>query len=63
MPTKKQLEEKIKELKKIISDKDNKIVELEIPTGNPLFISFDDKSKITKCYYLDKDRAKDLIVF
>ena len=24
---------------------------------------FGDKSKITKCYYLDKDRAKDLIVF
>jgi len=42
---------------------ESKITKLEIPTGNPLFISFDDKSKITKCYYLDKDRAKDLIVF
>jgi len=42
---------------------ESKITKLEIPTGNPLFISFGDKSKITKCYYLDKDRAKDLIVF
>ena len=42
---------------------ESKITKLEIPTGDPLFISFDDKSKITKCYYLDKDRAKDLIVF
>ena len=42
---------------------ESKITKLEIPTGNPLFISFGEKSKITKCYYLDKDRAKDLIVF
>ena len=42
---------------------ESKITKLEIPTGNPLFISFGDKSKITKCYYLDKDRTKDLIVF
>ena len=42
---------------------ESKITKLEIPTGNPLFISFGDKNKITKCYYLDKDRAKDLIVF
>ena len=42
---------------------ESKITKLEIPTGNPLFVSFGDKSKITKCYYLDQDRAKDLIVF
>ena len=42
---------------------ENKITKLEIPTGNPLFISFNDKSKITKCHYLDKERAKDLIAF
>jgi len=42
---------------------DKKITELEIPTGNPLLINFNDKNKITKCFYLDKERAKDLIVF
>ena len=42
---------------------ENKITKLEIPTGNPLFISFNDKIEISKCYYLDNERAKDLIVF
>jgi len=42
---------------------ENKITKLEIPTGNPLFISFNDKNKITKCHYLDLERAKDLIAF
>ena len=42
---------------------DKKITELEIPTGNPLLINFNDKNKITKCFYLDKERAKNLIVF
>ena len=42
---------------------ENKISKLEIPTGNPLFITFNDKSEITKCHYLDKERAKDLIAF
>jgi len=40
-----------------------KITKLEIPTGNPLFIIFNEKNEITKCHYLDKERAKDLIVF
>ena len=42
---------------------EDNITKLEIPTGNPLFISFNDKNKITKCYYLDKERSKDLIAF
>ena len=42
---------------------DKKIPKLEIPTGNPLFISLNKKNKITECYYLDKEREKDLIVF
>ena len=42
---------------------EDKITKLEIPTGNPLFISFNDKNKITKCHYLDLERAKDLIAF
>ena len=42
---------------------DKKISLLEIPTGNPLLINFNSNQKITECKYLDKDRAKDLIVF
>jgi len=41
---------------------EKKITLLEIPTGNPLLISFE-KNKITKCRYLDNKRAKDLIAF
>jgi 2,3-bisphosphoglycerate-dependent phosphoglycerate mutase len=36
---------------------------LEIPTGNPLLIDLDAQLNIKKCFYLDKDRAKDLLVF
>ncbi len=39
-----------------------KINELEIPTGNPLIIEFDNDLKIKKYYYLDKSRAKDIII-
>ena len=42
---------------------EDKITKLEIPTGNPLMITFDSKNEITKCHYLDQDRAKDLIAF
>ena len=41
----------------------NKISFLEIPTGNPLLIDLDAQLNIKKCFYLDKDRAKDLLVF
>ena len=40
----------------------NKISELEIPTGNPLMIKMKNE-KIVNCKYLDKNRAKDLLVF
>tara|TARA_B100001121_G_scaffold293328_1_gene295823 strand:+ start:39 stop:758 length:720 start_codon:yes stop_codon:yes gene_type:complete len=39
---------------------DTKINELEIPTGNPLVIDFDNKLKIQKHYYLDDSRAKNM---
>tara|TARA_B100000579_G_scaffold13854_1_gene9973 strand:+ start:35 stop:754 length:720 start_codon:yes stop_codon:yes gene_type:complete len=39
----------------------NKINELEIPTGNPLLISFNKDLKIEKYYYLDKEREKKII--
>ena len=41
----------------------NKISDLEIPTGNPLMIKFNEEYKIKICEYLDKERAKDLVVF
>ena len=41
----------------------DQISKLEIPTGNPLLINLDNNHKITNCEYLDKDRAKDLLIF
>ena len=41
----------------------NQISNLEIPTGNPLLLEFGSENKILKCEYLDKNRAKDLVVF
>ena len=41
----------------------NQISNLEIPTGNPLIIEFNESSKIINCKYLDKERAKNLLVF
>ena len=42
---------------------ENQISKLEIPTGNPLYISFDGDENISECRYLDNERAKDLVVF
>ena len=53
----------IRSLCKYLFDLDNKkISSLEIPTGNPLLIEIE-KGKIKNARYLDKDRAKDLLVF
>ena len=41
----------------------NQISKLEIPTGNPLMIEFDENYNIKNCEYLDKERAKNLITF
>ena len=41
----------------------NQISDLEIPTGNPLIINMDEKLKINYCEYLDKKRAKNLLVY
>ncbi len=41
----------------------NQISNLEIPTGNPLLLEFNNNNEILKCEYLDKKRAKDLVVF
>ncbi len=39
------------------------ISSLEIPTGNPLIIELDKERNIKNCKYLDKERAKDLLIF
>ena len=36
---------------------------MEIPTANPLLITFSDTLKISSAKYLDQERAKNLIVF
>ena len=42
---------------------ENQIAKLEIPTGNPLLIEINENLKIQVCKYLDKERAKDLVVY
>ena len=49
--------------KKLFGLDNNQISNLEIPTGNPLIIKFNENFKIIKCEYLDKGRAKDLVIF
>ena len=53
----------IRALCKYLFKLDNhKISNLEIPTGNPLVLEFND-NQIKNSEYLDKERAKDLLVF
>ena len=49
--------------KYLLKINNEQISSLEIPTGNPLMIVFNDKLEIKNCEYLDKERAKDLLVF
>ena len=42
---------------------EKKISNLEIPTGNPLILKFDEKKTLKEAKYLDQDRAKDLLTF
>ena len=54
----------IRALCKYLFKLDNdQILNLEIPTGNPLVIKFNDELDIIDCEYLDKDRSKDLLVY
>ena len=54
----------IRALCKYLFNIDNeKISKLEIPTGNPLLIKFDNNKKVKEASYLDKKRANDLIIF
>ena len=47
--------------KKLFNISDKKINELEIPTGNPLIVEFDQSLKIKNIQYLDKSREKTII--
>ena len=47
--------------KKLFNISDEKINELEIPTGNPLVIEFDQNLEIKDIQYLDKSRKKTII--
>ena len=47
--------------KKILKISNEKIVELEIPTGNPLVINFSKNLEVVRCEYLDKERAANII--
>ena len=49
--------------KSLLSLDNNQISDLEIPTGNPLIMELNEKLKIIRCEYLDKERAKNLLVF
>ncbi len=48
-------------LMKIFNISKEKIVQFEIPTGNPLIIEFDNTLKVKKYKYLDEKRAKKIL--
>ena len=48
--------------KKLFNISDQKINELEVPTGNPLLLEFDKNLKIININYLDKTREKKIII-
>ena len=47
--------------KKLFNISDQKINELEIPTGNPLVVKFDENLEVKDIKYLDKSREKPII--
>ena len=47
--------------KKLLNISNKKIVDFEIPTGNPLLIRFEENLKIKDYKYLDKKRAREII--
>ena len=48
-------------LKEILNISEKKIIEFEVPTGNPLLIKFEKNFKVKNCKYLDKKRAKKIL--
>ena len=54
----------IRALYKYLFDLNNQnISKLEIPTGNPLLITFDNNKTAKEAKYLDSSRAKNLLKF
>ena len=54
----------IRSICKFLFDINNQdISKLEIPTGNPLILKFDENIKLLDAKYLDQERAKNLIKF
>ena len=49
--------------KRLFGLDNDQISNLEIPTGNPMVIELSKNLKIIKCEYLDKERAKNLVIF
>ena len=47
--------------KKIFNISDKSINLLEIPTGNPLVVHFDNLGKVLSTKYLDESRKKDIL--
>ena len=48
-------------LKNIFNISNEKIVELEVPTGNPLLIRFEENTKVIDFKYLDEARSKKVL--
>ena len=48
-------------LKRIFNISNKKIIELEVPTGNPLLIRFGDNLKVKDYKYLDQKRSKKIL--
>ena len=48
-------------LKKIFNISNENIIRLEIPTGNPFLINFENNFKVKNYKYLDKERAKEIL--
>ena len=49
-------------LMEILNISKEKIIEFEIPTGNPLLLKFDDDLKVQEYKYLDLNRAKKILI-
>ena len=48
-------------LKEIFNLSKKKIIEFEVPTGNPLLIRFEKNFEVKDCKYLDEKRAKKIL--
>jgi len=48
-------------LKEILNLSEKKIIEFEVPTGNPLLIRFEKNFEVKDCKYLDEKRAKKIL--